>query len=283
MDVDASSKVPRRVAIAEGPGWSLSEYHCSAGPTDRPFEEIHEGVSLSLVTAGTFDYRTAAGSAVLYPGAFLLGNAGECFECGHSHSVGDRCLALHVSSEEFQELAATVAGYSRFKFKAPILPAHPALTPAAVSLQALAGEEDSRACAAVYELLESVVGLMAGSSPGGPPVRVVDQKRVLKVLHHLEHADSERGSLSDLAALARMSKYHFLRIFRRVTGTTPHQYVLAMRMRRAALKLARTREPIAVLALAAGFEDVSTFNRYFRRDLKLTPSAYRKKYFRNAM
>jgi AraC-like DNA-binding protein len=111
----------------------------------------------------------------------------------------------------------------------------------------------------------------------------VDQKRILKVLHHLEHADSEQGSLSDLAALARMSKYHFLRIFRRVTGTTPHQYVLAMRLRRAALKLAGTREPIAVLALAAGFEDVSTFNRYFRRDFKLSPSAYRKKYFRNAI
>jgi AraC family transcriptional regulator len=277
-----SSKQPRRVDLAQGAGWILRGYHCDAGPSDRPFEEIHEGASLSLVTAGTFDYRTATGRAVLYPGAFLLGNAGECFECGHSHSVGDHCLALHLTSETFAEVAATAAGSSRFKFNCPVLPADPALTSAAVSLHALAAIEAAEADAAVYQLIESAVGLLAGLAPASRRPAPRDQRRIAKVLRHLEQPGSEREPLSDLAALAHMSKYHFLRIFRRTTGTTPHQYVLAMRLQRAALKLARSQEPIAILALGAGFDDVSTFNRYFRRAFKLTPTSYRRKYLRSA-
>lgn len=277
------SKLPRRISVAEGQGWSLSEYRCTAGPADRPFEEAHEGVSLSLVTAGTFDYRTASGCAVLYPGAFLLGNAGECFECGHSHSVGDTCLALHLSGEHFAEIAAAIAGSSQFRFKSPMLPAHPALTQAAVSLQELGRAAAGEADAAVYGLMEAAVALLSGASAELLRLRPVDSKRISRVLRHLQREEAGTDDLAELASIASMSKYHFLRTFRRLAGTTPHQYLLAMRLRRAALKLARTREPIAELALASGFDDVSTFNRYFRRTFKLTPSAYRIKYFRSAL
>jgi transcriptional regulator GlxA family with amidase domain len=174
-----------------------------------------------------------------------------------------------------------VAGSARFKFKSPSLPAHAALTTAAVALQTLGGAQEAHLDGAVYGLIESAVGLLAGVSLTEARLRPVDQKRISKVLRYLEQAETH-ASVPELAAIASMSQYHFLRIFRRVTGTTPHQYVLAMRLRRAALKLANTREPIAQLALGTGFEDVSTFNRYFRRTFALTPSAYRSKYFRSA-
>jgi len=56
---------------------------------------------------------------------------------------------------------------------------------------------------------------------------------------------------------------------------TPHQYVLRTRLHRAALRLQRTREPVSSIALEAGFEDLSTFNRRFRLIMGKTPSAYR--------
>ena len=74
--------------LASGPGWSVSDIVCTASPHDRPFEERHETVSIAAVTAGTFQYRTDGGRAVLAPGGILLGNAGACFECGHAHSNG---------------------------------------------------------------------------------------------------------------------------------------------------------------------------------------------------
>ena len=50
-------------------------------------------------------------------------------------------------------------------------------------------------------------------------------------------AESGREAGTDLAAEARLSPYHFLRCFEEITGTTPHQYLLRLRLRRAALKL----------------------------------------------
>jgi AraC family transcriptional regulator len=77
------------------------------------------------------------------------------------------------------------------------------------------------------------------------------------------------------AAVAGMSKYHFLRVFRRLAGVTPHQYLISARMRRAALGLASSRRPVLAIALDAGFGDLSTFNSRFRVTFGLTPTQYR--------
>jgi hypothetical protein len=55
--------------IAHQQQWSLTEYVCTAGPHDHPFEERHDRVSVALVIAGTFRYRTSMGEGLLYPGA----------------------------------------------------------------------------------------------------------------------------------------------------------------------------------------------------------------------
>jgi AraC family transcriptional regulator len=58
---------------------------------------------------------------------------------------------------------------------------------------------------------------------------------------------------------------------------TPHQYVLRTRLNRAALRLRRSDEPVAAIAYDAGFNDLSSFNRRFRRVMGKSPSAYRAK------
>ena len=72
-----------------------------------------------------------------------------------------------------------------------------------------------------------------------------------------------------------MSPYHFLRTFRQVAGMTPHQYVLRTRLHRAAVRLRRTDDAISAIAYDAGFNDLSTFNRRFRRVMGSSPGLYR--------
>jgi AraC family transcriptional regulator len=72
-----------------------------------------------------------------------------------------------------------------------------------------------------------------------------------------------------------MSPYHFLRTFRQVVGMTPHQFVLRTRLHRAAVRLRRSDESVSAIAFDAGFNDLSTFNRRFRRVIGVSPSAYR--------
>lgn len=261
--------------IASGTGWRVRDVACSHGPQDRPFEEQHGETAIAVVTAGTFQYRTRAGSAVLVPGALLLGNAGACFQCGHEHARGDRCLAFHFAPEHFACIAAD-AGARSNEFSAPSLPPLPQLLPLLTSAEAARNACDAGAFEELgVRLAGAVVRLLAQPSRPARRVSARDERRVTQAARRIERAPHEPVTLSALARAADLSPYHFLRSFRQVTGSTPHQFVLRMRLNRAALRLRNGREPISAIAFEEGFNDLSTFNRRFRRLMGMSPRDYR--------
>jgi AraC family transcriptional regulator len=267
----------RQAVLAETDEWRVSDVHCTSGPQDKPYQEAHRDVAISLIAQGTFEYRTASGEAVLYPGAYLLGNAGQCFECGHHHGVGDHCIAVHVSRPLFEEIATTVTGSSRFEFQMPSLPPLKQLSVHSAMLQSLPANGPAGALSGgIYGLIEAAIRIASPRVAGARRLAVPDARRISHVLRHIETHVTGELNLDTLAAAARMSKFHFLRTFRRVTGATPHQYVIGLRLRRAAVALRHSNEPIVQIVLDAGFEDVSTFNRYFRQAYKMTPTQHRR-------
>jgi AraC family transcriptional regulator len=272
---------PEVRVIAQGPGWRISAFICHAGPEDRLFEERHEFVSVSAVIAGSFQYHAETGRALLYPGAFLLGNAGTCFACGHAHGRGDRCVAFQFAPEMFAEIGATAAGQSRFRFAAGMIPAAPEMMSAAVQAEraGLGGAMAAEKLAAeelAIGLAERAVAITSGHRAHHASPSARDEKRISAALRHIEDHADEPLDLDTLAHVAAMSKYHFLRNFRGLTGVTPYRYLLGLRLRRAALALTTTTRPVAAIALDAGFGDISTFNAHFRRAFGRTPSALRR-------
>ena len=262
--------------LATGDGWSVREVVCNAGPSDRPFEERHEGFSVSAVIEGSFTYRSDAGRGLLYPGALLLGNSGSCFECGHAHGVGDRCVSLNVRDDLFGEIAAAAASTSRFRFSAPSLPPSPKALPVVALMEALSLRAPAlRREELVLGLIERVVAAMADQKRIAAAPAAREARRVVEAIRLVESDAARPVRLQDLAASAGMSKYHFLRVFRRLTGMTPYQYLLSARMRRAALDLASSRRPVLAIALDSGFGDLSTFNHRFRAAFGATPTQYR--------
>jgi len=262
--------------LATGDGWSVREVVCNAGPSDRPFEERHEGFSVSAVIEGSFTYRSDAGRGLLYPGALLLGNSGSCFECGHAHGVGDRCISLNVRDDLFGEIAAAAASTSRFRFSAPSLPPSPKALPVVALMEALSLRAPAlRREELVLGLVERVVDAMADQKRFAAEPAAREARRVVEAIRLVESDAARPVRLQDLAASAGMSKYHFLRVFRRLTGMTPYQYLLSARMRRAALELASSRRPVLAIALDSGFGDLSTFNHRFRAAFGATPTQYR--------
>jgi AraC family transcriptional regulator len=103
------------------------------------------------------------------------------------------------------------------------------------------------------------------------------ERRVDEVLRRIEAEPEEPLTLWQLARDAAMSPYHFLRTFNVISGVTPYQFVLTQRLRRAAVRLRRTTDPISAIAYDAGFNDLSTFNRRFRRIMGMTPGAWRRR------
>jgi AraC-like DNA-binding protein len=91
-----------------------------------------------------------------------------------------------------------------------------------------------------------------------------------------EHLDAS-PTLEQMAAVARLSVYHFARQFKQATGTPPHQYVIARRVERAK-ELLQTdgARSLAEVAVCAGFSDQSVFGRHFKRVVGVTPGQFRR-------
>ncbi|QCK85207.1 helix-turn-helix transcriptional regulator [Phreatobacter aquaticus] len=275
---ERSSDVLSVRRVARTSQWSVSDIVCEAGPEARPFEERHDGFSIAAVVSGTFTYHGENGRSLLHPGALLLGNHGRCFQCGHDHSIGDRCLAISLSSELFEEIAAARAGSSRFVFPVASLPAIREFLPRLTRLEAMGrnpGIED-----AVIGLAEAVVGHLSGHVASAAHLTSRDERRIAEVIRHIDACADEPMEIDALARLARMSKYHFIRVFRAVIGLSPYRYVLALRMRRSAARIALSSENIASIAYEAGFGDLSTFNSGFREVFGMSPTAYRRRMLR---
>jgi AraC-like DNA-binding protein len=69
----------------------------------------------------------------------------------------------------------------------------------------------------------------------------------------------------------------FLRVLRRVTGTTPHQYLIGARLRLAARLLLDSGRPVTDIAYEVGFQDLSNFVRTFHRMIGCSPRDYRRR------
>jgi AraC-like DNA-binding protein len=272
-DPGKGANPPAVRAIAGGEAWSVSEVVCVAGPDDSPYEERHHGFSVSAVLEGVFTYRGERGASLLYPGAILLGNSGACYECGHRHSVGDRCVSFNLSEDAFEEIVGT----RRFRrFTQPMLPASDKLTPLFAVIEGLrSGASPLRAEELAIGVVETAVGALNDGAPAPPAPASWEARRVIEVLRHIEKQADEPLDLGGMAAMAGLSRHHFLRSFRRLVGMTPYRYLLRVRMARAARRLAATRDPVIAIALEAGFGDVSTFNARFRAIFGTTPSNFR--------
>ncbi|WP_406861571.1 helix-turn-helix domain-containing protein [Streptomyces sp. HUAS MG47] len=83
-------------------------------------------------------------------------------------------------------------------------------------------------------------------------------------------------TVEDLARQANMSSRHLARHFRSVTGTTPLQWVLTQRIRRAQELLESTDDSVDTIASAAGMGTATTLRRHFQRTVGVPPDAYRR-------
>jgi len=96
-----------------------------------------------------------------------------------------------------------------------------------------------------------------------------------RALAHLRQNYAERVQLRNLAVVAGMSKFHFVRAFTAILGVTPHRYQLLLRLAKAKAMLHEGSE-IAQVAVQAGFWDQSHFDRSFRLFVGMTPTQYQK-------
>ncbi|HZJ54071.1 MAG TPA: AraC family transcriptional regulator [Myxococcaceae bacterium] len=250
----------------------VHDVRCSAGPGDAARPEVHGAFVLAYVRSGSFGVRTERGAHQLVPGGFMTGAPGDVYACSHEHGRGDQCLSFHLSPA----LVDTLAGERTPEWQTGGLPPEPELGMLAVlALAAAEGGTDVSLEEAALLLVDRFLSRGGAARPAWAP-RVVDRRRAVDIALWVEaHADQPL-QLATLARRAGLSSFHFLRVFTRVLGVTPHQYLLAARLRRAARLLADPARPVTDVAFEVGFGDLSHFVRTFRRAAGVSPGRFRR-------
>ncbi len=85
----------------------------------------------------------------------------------------------------------------------------------------------------------------------------------------------EEITVEELAARVGLSQYHFIRIFKKETGFTPHEYLVNTRIATAKYLLKNSRLPVKDICYATGFSSESVFCSAFKRHQGMTPNQYR--------
>ena len=88
---------------------------------------------------------------------------------------------------------------------------------------------------------------------------------------------ADECNLDGLAARAKLSKFHFLRLFKRAMGVSPARHLIRLRMDAARRLLRETDQSVVAIAVAVGYANPSHFAQLFRRETGLSPSDYRRR------
>ncbi|HSV51576.1 MAG TPA: AraC family transcriptional regulator [Burkholderiaceae bacterium] len=248
------------------------DYRCSAGPDAKPFTELHEGYSVSYVRKGSFGYRVRGSAYELVAGSVLVGHPGDEFMCTHDHHVcGDECLAFHLSPG-FVDL---IGGDSE-TWRTGGLPPLPELMVLGELAQAAAqGQSDAGLEEIGLWFAARFVEVVSGKRPEPQPAGVRDRQRAVEAAMWIHAHSHEDIALERVAGAAGLSPFHFLRLFSRVLGVTPHQYLVRSRLRHAARLLSEDDRPVTDVALDVGFADLSNFVRSFHRAAGVSPRGFR--------
>lgn len=105
-----------------------------------------------------------------------------------------------------------------------------------------------------------------------------DSRRVLKVKNFISSNYQNELRLNELASLAGMSPSAFSRFFKLRTGRNLSDYIIDQRLGHASRQLVDTSKSISEISYSCGFNNLSNFNRIFKKKKGCSPSEFRENY-----
>lgn len=139
-----------------------------------------------------------------------------------------------------------------------------------------AGRSDAGADLMAESLLVQLIVSLWRDRFAADGERLSARARLANVLRYLRHNCTDAIDLDALAERFGYSPRNFRRIFRDATATTPHDYLVKLRLCRAMRALRGSDASVTDVALASGFNDGNYFSYAFRKQTGMSPSRWRR-------
>jgi AraC family transcriptional regulator len=258
--------------LIERPSLSVIDYRCTVDPSEPPFVERHRSFSVSFVRKGSFGYRVRGETFELVAGSVLVGRPGDEYVCTHDHVQGDECLSFHLQPA----LVEGIGGRTEAWRTGGVPPLPELMVLGELAQAAAEGRSDVGLDEAGMWFAARFVAVVSGRRGGPQEVRARDRRRAVEAALWMDAHSHEPIDLEGAAREVGLSSFHFLRLFARVLGVTPHQYLVRSRLRHAARLLADPERSITDVAYDVGFGDLSNFVRTFHRAAGVSPRTFRR-------
>jgi AraC family transcriptional regulator len=279
MEIESSSFdfIQRKQAAWDG--ISLAHYHVGRGKIPEHLNQDHL-IALSLSERCNSEIRTASGFRARDQkrGSICIVPSGQPFTV--DFEAPSEHLAMFLDPALVSRAAAEANVPGRAEVIESCNPNDRVVQSVGLALLAELETEnigsrlyaDSLANILALHLVRNYTG---NETPQPRFVGGLSGKRLANVLAFVDENFAGDPSLAELAEVAGMSTFHFAREFKRATGTTPHQYLMKLRIDRAKELLMKSELPLVDVGFQSGFSHQSHFSRLFRKLTGTTPQTYR--------
>ncbi|WP_368622852.1 AraC family ligand binding domain-containing protein [Paraburkholderia sp. BR13444] len=236
----------------------------------------HDDMLIGYTEQGVQRFQCHRSLHTSVPGRAILIEPGALHD-GHAPEAGGFTYAMLYLPQAWVERAARrldLPGLARVEaaFGHTLVDDHALVDAIRQAFVAIHGNEGRLARDQALDRLLLRLGAQLRDAPlAGDPAASPAIARVRDLLH--EQMDGNPG-LDELAEVAGIDRFRLTRLFQRAFGTSPHAYLVRLRLRAARRLLAAGRTP-AQVAAEVGFADQSHLGRWFRRAYRMTPAAYR--------
>jgi AraC-like DNA-binding protein len=235
---------------------------------------IHDELVVAVTEGGAGRFISGGSCDFAAPQAVVVFNPGVPHEGGVFDERGWRYRAIYIGAEALGRVCEHV-------FERPGMAPH-------FAQNTLPDRELASLILAAHRTLETYEGRLSKESVfltglarllehAEPRPRCRDLGReqgpIRRVVELMNERLIEDLSVAELAAVAGMSEFHFIRAFRKEIGLPPHAYLTQLRLREAR-RLLREGGLLADTAMAAGFYDQSHMTKHFKRTYGITPAQY---------
>lgn len=270
--------------LYESDFYRIMDFKCRCVDCRKSKPEYSTAFSISFVRKGNFLYNVFRRSLDSYSGCVLVTKPGYERTVEHTHTIPDECTIFEFKTHFFQELLEHYGGLPFFQnndwhstlvkttAETEFLHFHIIrliLTRSGSKLQIDHG---------VMEVIEKVLRNITDYKPDRRINTRLKQNHLITIERakaYLTEHFTDDVSLMQLAEHCYVSPFHFSRLFKTFTATSPHQFLLTIRLKQAELLLRDTAQPVADIAFVSGFNSIEHFTAAFKQKYDCPPATYR--------
>lgn len=235
----------------------------------------HEELALGVTMAGVQEFECEGSQFRSQPGDIILFNPGDV----HNGNPGDgealKYTMLYLDTADFYPLMWSASESCRSQFRISKTHFNDAALQFLILEMSQVIADEGRLSVEYdhcrYKIANRLVQKMRIASEDSW-TRYKDTL-LLRAKDYIHDSVADDITIDELSQVASISKYHFIRLFRKQFGLTPHKYILNLKVNRARVLLEAGAPPSEV-AQQFGFFDVSHLNRHFKRSFGVTPKQY---------